>query len=76
MTQEFLNKIKEPVSLESEAEWNPIFEVYKNGEWLERELKPAYRVGNNFIYKFTDEQGYLWTAATDQNGNITDVSRQ
>ena len=63
-------------SEETGVESKPLFEVYKDGVWEEKDLEVAYRVGNNFIYKFTDKEGYLWTVATDQDGNITDVSRQ
>ena len=66
-----------PIYLDCQgSEQSPVFAMFKNDKWVEKELKPIYRVGNNFIYKFTDEEGYLWTVATDQDGNITDVSRQ
>ena len=76
MKDDMPDMLTKPINLDCQGEYNPIFQVYKDGVWEEKELEIAYRVGNNFIYKFTDEEGYLWTVAIDQNTNITDVSRQ
>ena len=55
MKDDMPDMLTKPINLDCQGEWNPIFQVYKNREWVERELKLAYRVGNNIIYKFTDE---------------------